>query len=274
MHTQAALAADLADLGVDPATVRTRFAGLNHLCWLLDIRSGSRDLYPQLRELVQTRAGGRDAATSRTEGVHSAVSADLMRTFGLYPAPGDRHVSEFFSGYLTPGENDSLGWGLQGGQDMTREYIEEKGRLWDSLRAQAEGSEPLAPSRNQEAERLVGIAEALRTGNEHVELAVNVPNQGAIANLPPEAVVEVPAVVGAHGIHGVSVGRLPQAIAAVLTGRFHQQELTVRAAVTGARDVAVQALALDPLVPDTETARRILDDAVAADPSHYDRFAS
>lgn len=274
MHTQAALAGDLSDLGVDPATVSARFAGLNHLCWLLDIRSGSHDLYPQLRELVQARAGGRDAATSRSEGVHSAVSADLLRTFALYPAPGDRHVSEFFSGYLTRGEDGGLGWGLQGGQDMTREYIDEKGRLWDSLRAQAEGSEPLAPARNQEAERLVAIAEALRTGQEHVELAVNVPNRGAIANLPAEAVVEVPAVVGAHGIHGVSVGRLPQAIAAVLTARAQQQELTVEAAVTGARDVALQALVLDSLVPDAETARHILNDAVAADPSHYDRFAS
>lgn len=274
MHTRTALAADLAGLGVDPATVSARFAGLNHLCWLLDIRSGSRDLYPQLRELVASRAGGRDAPASRSEGVQSAVSADLMRTFGLYPAPGDRHVSEFFPDYLAIGQEGELGWGLQGGQDMTREYIDEKGRLWDSLRAQAEGSEPLAPPRAQEAERLVAIAEALRTGSEHVELAVNLPNRGAIGNLPPEAVVEVPAVVGAHGIQPVSVGRLPEAIAAVLTARAHQQELTVDAAVTGSREVALQALTLDPLVPDSATARRILDDAVAADPAHYARFAA
>lgn len=275
MHTQAALAADLAGLDIDPSTVSARFAGLNHLCWLLDIRSGSRDLYPQLRELVASRAGGSDAPASRSEGVHSAVSADLMRTFGFYPAPGDRHVSEFFSGYLGFDQDGELGWGLQGGQDMTREYIDEKGRLWESLRAQADGSEPLAPTRNQEAERLVAIAEALRTGTEHVELAVNLPNAGgAIENLPAEAVVEVPAVVGAHGIQPVSVGRLPAAIAAVLTARVHQQELTVEAAVTGRRDVALQALTLDPLVPDTGTARRILDDAVAADPTHYARFAA
>ena len=271
MHTKTALASDL---GVDPASVSTLFAGLNHLCWLLDIRSGPEDLYPRLRELVRQRAGGEDAPLSRTEGVHSAVSADLMQTFGLYPAPGDRHVSEFFSGYLSRAADGGLGWGLQGGQDMTREYIHEKGRLWDSLRAQAEGAEQLAPARNQEAERLVAIAEALRTGNEHVELPVNLTNGGLIANLPAEAVVEVPAVVGAHGIRGVSVGRLPDAIAAVLSARAQQQELTVEAAVSGAREVALQALALDPLVPDARTARAILDDAVAADPSHYDRFAA
>ena len=271
MHTREALAADL---GMERGTVSARFAGLNHLCWLLDIRSGSEDLYPRLRELVEARAGGRDAESTRNEGVHSPVSADLLRTFGLYPAPGDRHVSEFFSGYLTQDADGELGWGLQGGQDMTREYIAEKGRLWDSLRAQAEGAEPLAPARNQEAERLVAIAEALHTGREHVELAVNLPNDGKVANLPAHAVVEVPAVVGAHGIQGLSVGRLPDAIAAVLTARAQQQELVVEAAVAGSRAVALQALALDPLVPSTETARRILDDAIAADPSRYGRFSS
>lgn len=34
--------------------------------------------------------------------LHQPMSADLCATFGLYPAAGDRHVSEFFSTYLAP----------------------------------------------------------------------------------------------------------------------------------------------------------------------------
>ncbi|MFB9831435.1 family 4 glycosyl hydrolase [Actinoallomurus acaciae] len=82
---------------VGPDDVHAVYAGLDHLCRLLDIRSGGTDLYPRLRELVEAHAGGRDAPSSRTEGVHAAVSAGLMRTFGRHPAPGDRHVAEFFS---------------------------------------------------------------------------------------------------------------------------------------------------------------------------------
>ena len=70
---------------------------------------------------------------------------------------------------------------------MTLQYIDEKGDLWQRLRAQADGAEPLAVEGNQEAERLVAIAEALITGEDHVELAVNVPNHGMIPNLPAEA---------------------------------------------------------------------------------------
>lgn len=270
MHTLSALAGDL---GVPTEEVHATFAGLNHLCWLLDIRRGGEDLYPRLLELVAERAGGKDAPSTSKEGVHLSVSADLMRTFGRYPAPGDRHVSEFFGWYLRGVDGDHLPWGLQGGRDDTMRYINEKSDLWERLHAQADGSTPLDSS-NQEAERLVSMATAIITGQDAVELAVNLPNDGKIPNLPPFAVVEVPAVVGAAGIMGLSVGPLPDAIAAVLSARAHQQELTVQAALSGSRALAVQAMALDPLVPDTATATAILDDAVTAHAPVLDRFAA
>lgn len=271
MHTLAALAGDL---GVPRDRVHATFAGLNHLCWLLDLRRGSEDLYPQLRALVSEHAGAADASSTRHEGVHLPVSADLLQTFGCYPAPGDRHVSEFFSWYLRGADGDALPWGLQGGRDMTMEYISAKRDLWDRLHGQADGVLPLDGIEKQEAERLVAIAAAIITGRDTIELAVNLPNQGKIPNLPPEAVVEVPAVAGAAGVTGLAVGPLPEAIAAVLTARVQQQELTVRAALSGRRAQAVQALALDPLVPDPRTAAAILDDAIAAHGGAMDRFAA
>jgi len=271
MHTKGVLAGDL---GVDVGSVHAVFAGLNHLCWLLDISSGGEDLYPRLRELVAARAGGKGSQSSPDEGVHLPVSADLLRTFGLYPAPGDRHVAEFFTNYLQATRPDGeLEWGLQGGQDMTMDYIASKEDRWDLLHAQAQGKAPIDVSQGTEAERLVSIVEALITGQDHVELAVNMPNEGKIPNLPPYAVVEVPAVVGAAGITGLAVGRLPDAIAAVLTARALQQEVTVDAALSGSRQLALQALNLDPLVLDSEVARGILDDAVAADPETMWRFS-
>ncbi|MFL6027026.1 MAG: hypothetical protein ACJ72K_08820 [Friedmanniella sp.] len=276
MHTLAKLAADLK---VPRAEVHAVFAGLNHLCWLLDLRRGSEDLYPVLREAVLRTAGDRNAPSTDEEGIHLPVSADLYRTFGRYPAPGDRHVAEFFGWYLrgkdgTPADETDLPWGLQGGRDATMRYIGEKGDLWEQLHAQADGTAPLPESDNQEAERLVAIAEAIVTGRDHVELAVNVPNQGKIPNLPATAVVEVPAVVGAAGIIGLGVGPLPDGIAAVLTARAEQQEITVQAALSGSRELALQALALDPLVPGPAVATAILDDAVEVHGPVLGRFAA
>jgi alpha-galactosidase/6-phospho-beta-glucosidase family protein len=270
MHTRSALAAELDVPGDELNAV---FAGLNHLCWLLDVRVGTEDLYPRLRELAEQRANdGRHAESDPREGLHQPVSADLLTTFGRYPAPGDRHVSEFFADYLAHECDGTLAWGLQGGQDMTRRYIDEKSSLWDRLRAQASGDAALEIGGNQEAERLVSIAEAFLTGRDLLELAVNVPNRGAIANLPSEAVVEVPALVNGSGVTPLAVGELPAGIAAVLSARIHQQELTVEAALTRDTALAVEALVLDPLVPDSRTARAILRDAALAQPETLRAF--
>ena len=270
MHTRSKL---LSDLQLNPDGIETIFAGINHLCWLLDIKRNGVDIYPELIAAVNAQAGNRDTLANWDEGVHSPVSADLYRTFGLYPAPGDRHVAEFFASYLTQRAGGELHWGLQGGLDMTEEYIGEKSTLWDELRAQAEGSAPIAKRDNQEAERLVNIAEALITGNSHLEMAINLPNNGKISNLPPEAVVEVPAFVWGNGIHGMAVGDLPSGIATVLTQRANQQEINVDAAVKQDRALALQALYLDPLVATLATATGILDDAIASDPEHMKGFS-
>ena len=270
MHTRSKR---VSDLGIVDEGVETIFAGINHLCWLLGIKRGSEDLYPILKKAVQDKAGDINAAINYDEGVHSPVSADLFKTFGLYPAPGDRHVAEFFGSYLTRQESGELHWGLQGGLNMTELYIGEKSDLWDELRSQADGSIPVHKRDNQEAERLVSIAEALITGKSHVELAVNVPNNGAISSLPPEAVVEVPALIGANGVTPLRVGALPKAISTVLTQRSQQQELTVTAAREQSRQMALQALYLDPLVSSYQKATGILDDAIAFDPRHLGGFA-
>lgn len=56
--------------------------------------------------------------------------------------------------------------------------------------------------------------------------------------------------------------------------RVEQQEPTVQAAVTGDRQYALQALALDPLVPEPSIAAAVLDEAVAARAPLLDRFAA
>src|SRR6185437_13556340 len=54
MHTLSKLTADL---GYRPGELKAVFAGLNHLCWLLDLRHDTEDAYPLLRKFVAERAG-------------------------------------------------------------------------------------------------------------------------------------------------------------------------------------------------------------------------
>ncbi len=69
------------------------------------------------------------------------------------------------------------------------------------------------------------------------------------------------------------ISALPEAIAAVLPARAQREELTMQSALSGIRAVTVQAMALDPLVPDTATSIAILDEAILAHAPALDRFA-
>jgi len=275
LHTRHVIARDL---GYPAQDVNVVFAGVNHLCWLLDVRANGRDLYPEFREFL---AGSLAAPTGGGEGVYDAfqrVSAMLTQLYGCFPSPGDRHVAEFFPWFLRK-DGDYLAHGTQRGLDMTNNILSSKDTTREHLRHQAEGRVPLDPelmASAREGERLIAIIDAIVNDRRMPELAVNVRNDGLISNLPPWAVVEVPGQISGFGVRGISVGDMPGAIADILRQRIHQQELTVDAALQGDRDLALQALLADPLMANTslEAASLMLDENLQVHDRYLPRFAS
>jgi alpha-galactosidase len=82
--------------------------------------------------------------------------------------------------------------------------------------------------------------------------------------LKQDAIVEIPAIVGADRIYGLGIGALPTAIAAILELQLYIMDLVVEAAVNGNRQTALEALIVDPNVPDPATADKILDEMLLA----------
>jgi alpha-galactosidase len=274
LHTRQLVAREL---GLPAQELSVVAAGINHLSWLLDIRHKGLNMYPQLREVLlsQLETSSEIYNGDVYEGFQQ-VSARLMQVYGLYPSPGDRHVSEFFPYFLRKDE-DILGYGLQGGLDMTNDILAGKGTLWDRLEAEANGTAPIDQSlfeETREGERVVSIMESILLDRYSVELAVNVRNAGLISNLPEEAVVEVPGVISGYGVRGVGVGPLPDGIANVLRSRIYQQELTVDAALSGNKQLALQALLDDPLIRNIDEAEAMLDEALSSHAEFLPQFGS
>jgi 6-phospho-beta-glucosidase len=96
------------------------------------------------------------------------------------------------------------------------------------------------------------------------DLILNVKNRGAIPTLEESDVVEVTCVVDEHGAHPLAQGALPDAARALIEPVKAYERLTVRAAVEGSYDLALEALLVHPLVGSYELARSILDDYLAA----------
>jgi alpha-galactosidase len=266
LHTREIIARDL---GYPTDDVNVVFAGVNHLCWLLDVRHSGRDVYPELRAFLRDGMGR--PLPEQVDDPYDAfqyVSAWLTALYGLFPSPGDRHVAEFFPWFLHR-EGDRLAYGTQASLDMTNDIFATKDTTREQLRAQADGLEPLDPALLEEAregERVSHLSDAMVHDRRMPELAVNVRNDGRSANLTPWAIVEVPGQVSGFGVTGIGVGPLPDGIAGVMRQRIDQQELTVEAALTGDRSLALQALLADPLMTavSIETAEAMLDEVLAA----------
>ena len=72
-------------------------------------------------------------------------------------------------------------------------------------------------------------------------------------------VVEVPATIDKDGVHGVKLGKLPRGFAGLLNNQVSVNDLTVEAALAGSRELALQALLVDPVVDNVTAAEAALD---------------
>jgi alpha-galactosidase/6-phospho-beta-glucosidase family protein len=248
-----------------------RVAGTNHLIWLLDLKIKGQDGFQMVREYA---ASGRAVPLKSTSGGHRAPFQDrwklklaLFDTYGYLPTAGDRHLAEFFPYFLT----DETGAGEDYGVLLTtiehREEMVQQAR--NEVRAAIEGDAPVRPERS--AEETADIVSAVANGRSFRAI-VNLPNRGQIDNLPREAVVETLADVGAAGANPISVGPLPAGVLNTVHPHVINQEILVDAALTGDRQLALQALVGDPLVRDFRTAPQLLDELLEAHAEHLPQF--
>lgn len=94
-----------------------------------------------------------------------------------------------------------------------------------------------------------------------------------IANLPPEGVVEVPAIVTGTGIHPVPMGEMPEGPAYFVAQQLLIQPLASKAAAEGDIDAALQALALEPAVSCIDAARAAFEDLLSLQHPWLPQFA-
>ncbi|GAB4189124.1 MAG: glycosyl hydrolase [Roseiflexaceae bacterium] len=109
----------------------------------------------------------------------------------------------------------------------------------------------------------LGIIEALETG-EPLHTALNVANQGAIAGLHDDDVVEVSCRVDAAGVRPLPIIGVPEPQELLMRAVKLYERLTVAAVFQRSRPLAIQALMAHPLVLSYPRARVLVDEYLAA----------
>jgi len=232
-----------ADATIGISEVDIIAAGINHQTWYVQARWRDLDLVPLMLELFEGHP-----EFPKTE----KVRIDMLRRFGRYSTESNGHLSEYVPWYR---KRDSeitdwidLGCWING---ETGGYLRvcTEGRNWFETEFPEWLKQPphtfAADQRSHE--RGSYILESLETGRVF-RGHFNVPNRGAIANLPDDAIVEVPGYVDRNGITIGQVGALPLGCAAVCNVSISVQRLAVEAAVRGDDTLLRQAMMMDPLV--------------------------
>lgn len=263
-------------------------AGVNHLPIITELRLAGADGFAELTELL----GGGDLldqplAMELPDGVlhgaprgdkwtkrdivdHSQIKLDVFRRFGVLPGAGDRHVAEFFAGYLT----EESAWGEHWGVQLVPIEVHEGSQV-DHL---ADFARDLASDHVSEwpsGELVAPLIDSLITGTPRV-MPLNIPNDGSVADLPDGVVVEMMCVADRDGVRGRDQVSLPPFLAEHLRRISASQEFTVQAALSGRRSLVLDAMQTDPLAGRMDARRldEMADELLGATAAWLPRFAS
>jgi alpha-galactosidase len=222
-------------------------AGVNHLTWFTRLSIDGEDVYPKLWKALESSEFGKK----------QQVSLDLYRIFGLYPAPGDRHVEEFFSAFLKDRvmKERDLAWKNNDFKAVDSWREQDRVKL-EGLIRENKGHEAFFQGSGETATHFI---KALATGEVTTEM-VNLQNKGYIENVSRDMIVEVPAFIDSFGLHPQTVGRLPAGIAAKCDILGREYDLLVASAVNCDRDLLLQAAYLDPLMANCDYPEKLLEE--------------
>jgi alpha-galactosidase len=208
-----------------------KMGGLNHFSWLLGLqdRRTGEDLLPEVRRQL---AEGRSLGQPLT---------DLMfRQTGCVPLPGDSHIRDFLAPTpVTPRGHEF--W--HGGVEERRERLER-------LRAVGEGRAPWQELTVHESwEKPVDLVAALALDRTVEIPALNLVNQGQIAELPEGVFVETPCRADRNGPVPQRV-ELPEEVLPLCRQTAEVTRAVVRAARARSRALLRKAVQLDPVIVD------------------------
>jgi 6-phospho-beta-glucosidase len=275
-RTAAALGCSAEEVGVD-------YVGLNHLGWLRGLRVAGVDRLPDLL--------ADDQALARIEEAR-LVGVDWVRALGALPneylyyfyrarealaaiqeAPRTRgeflldQQERFYAEVAADRAGAWRRWRAVR-EERDASYMAEGRRAGGATerderdpRDLASGGAGQRDAADLAADGYQRVALDLMvalSGGSPRTMILDVANGTAVPGLPPDAVVEVPCLVGAHGVTPLATAPLPGAMLGLVQQVKAVERDTIEAAVTRSATLALRAFAHHPLVDSVAVAQDLL----------------
>jgi len=239
--------------GVEPERVRLEHVGLNHLSWERKVLVDGVDRLP---ELIDEHA---DALAHEVE-----TAPELVRLYRAIPSYYLRYY--YFTTEVLAAQ--------KGARPRAEEVMEIERGLLEMYRDPTLDVKPKLLEERGGAfysEASAMLIESLHNDRHDLQV-VNALNRGAISELADDAVVEIACRIDREGPHPLAVDPLaPEMLGLVQQAKAYER-LTVLAAVTGDRGLALKALMANPLVREYEVAKPLLEALLDANREYLPQF--
>ena len=253
-------------LHCDPHDIKPDYFGLNHFGWFTDIWVNGESRFEELRQHAIAHGYLCDVPDEQ----HWEPS--WVHTYGNV-----KPMMERFPDYLP---NTYLQYYLlsqdivnDANPDYTRANEVMDGRektLFDAIRRYKE------TGKYDDGMFVVGahgtfivdLAESLCRENGGRYLLI-VKNEGAIADLPDDAMVESPCYVSPRGVEKISVGHSPTFYTGMTEQQYACEKCLVEGAIENSYTKVLQAFALNKTIKSSTQAKAILDDMIIANKDYW-----
>jgi 6-phospho-beta-glucosidase len=239
-------------LGVEPERVLIDQVGLNHLTWVRAVRVDGTDVLPELlAEHLDELAMDFPPAVLQRLG---AIPSYYLHYFYLHDQELERQrTAKPRAAEVQEIERELLELYRDPNLTTKPKLLEQRGGAYYSDAA-------------------THLVASLATSDGDVQV-VDVRNDGTLAGLADDDVVEVPASIEASGAKPLPQPPLAPEMLGLVQHVAAYERLAAQAAVTGDRDLVYKALLTHPLIGQHPQAEQLTDDLLAAGRGHLPQFA-
>ncbi|NIK75160.1 alpha-galactosidase [Paenibacillus castaneae] len=232
-------------VGKHPSEITVVTGGLNHFAWVLSIQdkqTGDDLLVPLIDYIRSGEFEEQDQETRR----ELLVMRRWLNEYGAVAAGHIDHHAEYL-----PRQADIVYTTAPPYHGTEEERIRRLSELQEIGRGERSMDDLFT---NPSWEHPVSVAIALYRGEELPLDILNIQNNGAIAELPDERIVEVPVVIREGMLQPQTLPALPPKLADICRLISDVHELVAEAAATGSLDAVNRAITLDPAITDKQAA--------------------
>ena len=249
----------------DRKELDTMYYGLNHFGWWNEFKDAGtgEDLMPQIKEYLQVNGYLPPSALDGSQHTDESWKETFRKVRDIYALDPETLPNTYLKYYLYPDYVVA-----HSNKDYTRanEVMDSREKeIFDECRriiANGSAADTIF-CEEEHATYIVDLATAIAFNTKERMLLI-VPNNGAINNFEPTAMVEIPCIVDNTGAKPMQIGNIPEFQKGMMNQQVSVEKLVVEAHIEGSYQKLWQALTLSKTIPSATVAKAILDDLIEA----------